>query len=143
MIENHGHANAFAGTVRRDQNFLPFECALEVVHFESHMRDGLDDFRLGRIRIEPHPLNAAWAGFITGNVNEQPGNVYLVGTRCLGGNADMVITPAVSSNGGRRVIALARGCLIPVSPMVHLAFHRRFSEDNFAVGKLEFRMPID
>ena len=98
MIEDHGHFDSRARTVRRNQNLLPNQCSCKIVYLESYMRNGLDRLGIGCIWIKSHPLNAKWTGLKSRHVNMQVGHVNLIGTRGLSGNTNVVITPAIPRN---------------------------------------------
>jgi len=72
------------------------------------MRNGLHHLGIGRIRVKSRPLNAKWTGFKTRNVNVEPGHVNLIRARCLSGNSNVVITPAIPRNCRRGFVTLSQ-----------------------------------
>src|SRR5271169_2534887 len=98
MIEDHGHFDSRARTVRRNQNLLPNQCGCKIVYLESYMRNGLDRLGIGCIWIKSHPLYSTWTGLKSRHVDMQSGHVSLIGTRGLSGNTNVVITPAIPRN---------------------------------------------
>ena len=108
MIEDHGHDDPRARTIRWNQNLPPNQCGSEVVNFESHMRNSLDRLGIRRTGIKSHPLNAERTGLKSRYVNVEAGHVNLVGTRDLSGNSNVVIVPAMPSNCGWRFVVLSQ-----------------------------------
>ena len=111
MIENHGHHNPFAGAVRCNQDLPAFESRLQIIHLERNVGNSFDNLRIRRIRIESHPLNATRAGFKPCYMDLEPGNVNLIGTRRIGRDSNVVITPAAARDS-RRIVALAKALLL-------------------------------
>ena len=108
MIEDHGHFESRARTVRWNQNLLPDQRSFQVVYLESYMRDGLDRLGIGCVRIKPHPLNATWTGSKTRNVNVEVGHMNLIRARSLRRNSDVVIAPALLRNGSWGFVVLSQ-----------------------------------
>ena len=107
VIENHGHCDPFAGAIRRYQNFSTFKGRLEIVQLERNVGNGFNNLRKRCIWIESHPRNAARTGFETSDVDPEPGNMNLIRTRRIGGDSNMVITPAMACDYGRKLITSA------------------------------------
>jgi len=108
MIEDHGHADSCARTVRWNQNLLPNQSSCEIIYLEGYMRNGLDRLGVRRIRIKSHPLNAAWTGSKSRHVNTKMGHVNLIGMRDLSGNSNVVITPAIPRNYNWGLVVLSQ-----------------------------------
>ena len=53
--ESDDHSRTWA--VGRNEHFLPVHGLLQVVYLEGHMRDGLDEVRIGRTLRVPLPLD--------------------------------------------------------------------------------------
>jgi hypothetical protein len=108
MIEDHGHFDSCARTVRRNQNLLPNQCSCEIVYLESYMWNGLDRLGIGCVWIESHPFNATWTASKSRHVNMQAGHVNLIGARGLSGDPNVVVTPAIPRNCGWRFVVLSQ-----------------------------------
>ena len=98
VIEDHGHLDSSARTVRRNQDLLPSQCSRKIIYLESYMRNGLDHLWVRCAWIKSHPLHTIWTGSKTRNVNMQVGYVNLIGARSLSGNSNVVIAPAISAD---------------------------------------------
>jgi len=65
MIFNERDGNAWAGTIWFYDHLLALEFLLKIVDLKGHMRHGLDELRIGRIRFVPHPLDVVGTFFVT------------------------------------------------------------------------------
>ena len=127
MIKDHGYHYSCARTVRRDQNLLPDQRSLKIVHLEGYVRNCLDHLGVQRIRIEPHPLNAARASFKSRDVNAKVGHVNLILTRGLRRDANVVIPPAILGNCGWRLVVLSQ-VVVQWGAFHRSCFHLRFEQ---------------
>jgi len=108
MIEDHGHSEPRARTIRWNQNLPPHQCGCKVVNFEGHMRNRLDRLGVRRTGIKSHPLDAERTGLKSRYVNVQAGHVNLVRTRDLRGNSNVVKSPAMPGYRSWRFVVLSQ-----------------------------------
>ena len=106
MVEDHGHSETGARAVGWNQNLLPKQCVRKIVNLEGYVRNGLDRLGVGGIGVESHPLNAKGTGSESRHVNMKVGYVNLIRTRSLGGDSNVVITPAILGDRGWRFVVL-------------------------------------
>ena len=72
---------------------LPFESRIQVIHFESNMRDGPDELVNRTVRLEPHPLDSVRTGTETDHKEAELLEMRFAGTNDGSGNPDVVVTP--------------------------------------------------
>jgi hypothetical protein len=49
--------DAWAGAICTDDHLLARKFSLKIVDLKGHMREGLDELRIRRIRFVPHPFD--------------------------------------------------------------------------------------
>jgi hypothetical protein len=89
-INSRFQAHLWIGICWLAGNALSFERRFQIIHFESHVRHGLDNLGERRIRIEAHPLNAVRPGLVSRHVHLEARQIPFPGARRRGWNADVV-----------------------------------------------------
>src|SRR5215470_3351544 len=93
MIFDERDGDAWAGAIWFDDHLLALEFLLKIVHLKRHMRHGLDELRIRRIRFEPHPLNVVEAFFVTAHMNFQVLQMHFALPFFRGRNSEMMVLP--------------------------------------------------
>jgi hypothetical protein len=73
LDESDDHSST--GAVRREDDFLPAQGKLQIVHLERDMRDGLNQVRNRRILPIPHPLDTEWIALMVAYRDLQVGKI--------------------------------------------------------------------
>src|SRR5690242_8348299 len=95
------HANALAWAVRCDDDVSTMECRIEVVDLECHMRDALDELRIGRVRPVALPLKPEWIVRVVAHRNLQMRQIDFSFETRVGGNANVM---ELQHDDGPRVV---------------------------------------
>jgi hypothetical protein len=69
------------------------EFLLKIVDLEGHMRNGLDELRIRRIRFAPHPLDVAGTSFVTTHINFQMLQMHFALSFFSGRDSEMMVPP--------------------------------------------------
>jgi hypothetical protein len=82
LYDRDNHSRTWA--VPRNDDFVPVYGLLQVVHLEGHMRDGLDEVRIGRTLPVPLPLDAEGIALMITHRDFQVGKIDFPfkATRC-------------------------------------------------------------
>ena len=78
------------GAVRRNDDFLPAQGLLQIVHLERHMRDRLDEVGIGCTLPVPLPLNAEGIALMVTHGDFQVGQIDFPFKPSRCGNANVI-----------------------------------------------------
>ena len=93
MIFDERDGDAWAGAVWLDDHLSALEFLPEIVDLKRHMRHGLDELRVRRIRFEPHPLDVVETLFVTAHINFQVLQMHFALSFFGGWNSEMMVLP--------------------------------------------------
>src|SRR4030095_16264260 len=92
---------------------LPAQGLLQVVHLESHMRDGLDEVRIGRTLPVPLPLDAEGIVLMVTHRDSQVGKIDFPfkASRC--GDANVIELHSASPSNREPLALIGFGASVP------------------------------
>src|ERR1043166_3124983 len=95
MIFDERDRDAWAGAIWFDDHLLPLEFLLKIVDLKGHMRNGLNELRIRRIRFEPHPLDVVETLFVTAHINFQALQMHFALSFFRGRDSEMMVLPHI------------------------------------------------
>src|SRR5438128_4301702 len=93
MIFDERDDDAWAWAIWFDDHLLALEFLLKIVDLKGHMRLGLDELRIRRIRFVPHPLDVVGTFFVTTHINFQVLQMHFALSFFGGRNSEMMVLP--------------------------------------------------